>query len=166
MYMVYAVLVSHTRPEQGRNTCWPGIDRVAEYASLSPRSVRRAIVKLEDAGYIEVRRKRGRVNGYYVPPLICGKSEATQAALQEDRATERGQTGRTYGQNRHESTATQAYKGYERSTSIKDTQKRDSKNDSSSVNNCNECEEGLVRLKNEAFALCSRCQGSGIDYTG
>jgi len=49
--------------DNARATCWPSLETIAAEAGCSQSSVQRAIVDLEDAGYLRV--KRGRPNRYF-----------------------------------------------------------------------------------------------------
>jgi hypothetical protein len=72
-----AKCVAHTLSTwlNGHGTAYPSRETIAKGASLSVRSVERAIVRLEAAGFLEVERSRGRSSHRYAIAMSSTASE-------------------------------------------------------------------------------------------
>lgn len=99
--LVYLGLVMHADTVTG--LCWPSIPTLADYIKSKERTVQRSLQALEDAGYVEVERRRGKSNRYYLLEVI--HTDATLALLPSDQR----HTGVRYGQVGATSDATVAY---------------------------------------------------------
>src|SRR5262245_33636691 len=74
--LVLVSICNHADPKTGE--AWPWISTIAREASISPRSVHRALPKLAGMGLIRVRRVSGKASRYYV---ACGKTPDTVAGV-------------------------------------------------------------------------------------
>jgi hypothetical protein len=72
-----AKCVAHTLATwlNGYGTAYPSRETIARGASLSVRSVERALVRLEDAGFLEIERSRGRSSHRYTIVMASTASE-------------------------------------------------------------------------------------------
>ena len=66
--LIFWVLTMHIF--KGKNYCFPSIDTIAKEARLSPRMARYMIKDLKKNGYLEIERKIGFVNRYYLKANI------------------------------------------------------------------------------------------------
>ena len=66
----YMGLVSHAELQTGK--CYPAAETLAKYINASEKTVRRSVAVLVEAGYVKVRKYKGRANIYYVssPPTL------------------------------------------------------------------------------------------------
>jgi len=58
--VVWAVLAAHVW--NGRTRAWPSHSRIARMAGCSPRTVQDALTRLEQGGYVQLERRRGRTS--------------------------------------------------------------------------------------------------------
>lgn len=79
--------VNHAKPDKG---CWPSVGRIAKDTGLNPRTVQKALRRLEDDGHITRLPGDRRVTVYIVHPKPCSAKEELNA--QERRACARQKT--------------------------------------------------------------------------
>jgi len=78
--------------------CWPSVERLAERTGLSRRSVYRAIVNLNEAGFIKYEQRR-HTNGWKRQPLFTlnvPKPSATQSQPSANQSMPSATGGTTY----------------------------------------------------------------------
>jgi DNA-binding transcriptional regulator YhcF (GntR family) len=62
----WSVYITLDGMQGDKEFCWPSINFIAEVTKQSRNSVTRAVEKLENLGFLTVRRKRGSGNKYFV----------------------------------------------------------------------------------------------------
>lgn len=89
-----------SKQEDGRFTCWPGVDQLAQATGRGEKTVRRALTALEDAGLVDrERRASGRGRGRSVDLIVLpveGRTNRSESPVEHaDQAV--SPTGRSDG---------------------------------------------------------------------
>lgn len=97
--MAKAVLISLADNANDHGVCWPSQPTIAARVCLSERTVRNAIKRLEEAGYLVADRSNGRHTRYTITPTPERGATPEQGAGAERRA---GDPGTSCRQPRHQ----------------------------------------------------------------
>jgi len=76
------VIAEHANPD---GLCWPSVSKLAEEACTDPRSMRRFLTRLRDAGLLDIEASTGRLNRYRLrmetPDTQSGVTEDSQSGV-------------------------------------------------------------------------------------